>query len=77
MSGMRAMSRQMAAAALISPIEKPKRRQAEAALGSGITVRQLLRRFGVKAGPEWDAASERRAFLRTLHREVRRARKSV
>jgi hypothetical protein len=45
-------------------------REAEAALRSGMTVRQLLRRFGVKAGPEWDAASERRAFLRTL-RKVR------
>jgi hypothetical protein len=47
-------------------------RQAEAALRSGMTVRQLLRRFGVKAGPEWDAASERRAFMRTLRRAERR-----
>jgi hypothetical protein len=42
-------------------------RQAEAALRSGMTVRALLRAlYAVKAGPEWDAASERRAFLRTL-----------
>jgi hypothetical protein len=32
-----------------------------------MTVRALLRAlYGVKAGPEWDSASERRAFLRTL-----------
>jgi hypothetical protein len=42
-------------------------RQAETALRSGMTVRALLRAlYGVKAGPEWDAAAERRAFLRTL-----------
>ena len=42
-------------------------RQAEAALRSGMTVRALLRAlYGVKAGPEWDAAAERRAFLWTL-----------
>jgi methylphosphotriester-DNA--protein-cysteine methyltransferase len=42
-------------------------RQAEAALRSGMTVRALLRAlYGVNAGPEWDAAAERRAFLRTL-----------
>jgi hypothetical protein len=42
-------------------------RQAEAALRSGVTVRALLRAlYGVKAGPEWDAAAERQAFLRTL-----------
>lgn len=44
-------------------------RQAETALASGMTVRALLRDlYGVKAGPEWDAATERRAFLRTLRR---------
>lgn len=44
-------------------------RQAEDALLSGVTVRALLRTmYGVKAGPEWDEASERRAFLRTLRR---------
>jgi hypothetical protein len=32
-----------------------------------MTVRALLwALYGVKAGPEWDAAAERRAFLRTL-----------
>jgi hypothetical protein len=37
-----------------------------------MTVRALLRAlYAVKAGPEWDAAAERRAFLRTLRR-VRR-----
>jgi len=42
-------------------------RQAERLLNSGVTVRQLLRRFyDVQAGPEWDAAAERRAFRRTL-----------
>jgi hypothetical protein len=42
-------------------------RQTEAALRSGTTVRTLLRAlYGVKSGPEWDAAAERRAFLRTL-----------
>ena len=42
-------------------------RQAEVALRSGMTVRALLRAlYGVKAGPEWDAPAERRAFLRTL-----------
>lgn len=44
-------------------------RQAEDALLSGVTVRELLRAmYGVKVGPEWDEASERRAFLRTLRR---------
>jgi hypothetical protein len=44
-------------------------RQAETALRSGVTVRGLLRAiYGVKAGPEWDPATERRAFLRTLRR---------
>jgi hypothetical protein len=44
-------------------------RQAETALASGTTVRALLRTmYGVKAGPEWDEASEGRAFLRTLRR---------
>ena len=42
-------------------------RQVEAALLSGATVRALLRKlYGVTAAPEWDAAAERRAFLRTL-----------
>ncbi len=42
-------------------------RAAEAALRSGVTVRTLLRvLYGVKAGPEQDAAAQRRAFLRTL-----------
>jgi hypothetical protein len=43
--------------------------EAEATLRSGLSVRALLRRFyGVKAGPDWDAEVERRAFLRTLRR---------
>lgn len=42
-------------------------REAEAALRSGLSVRALLRKlYGVTAAPEWDAAAERRAFLRTL-----------
>jgi hypothetical protein len=46
-------------------------RQAEAALRSGLSVRELLRKlYGVTAAPEWDAAAERRAFLRMLHRAV-------
>ena len=44
-------------------------RQAEAALRAGMTVRALLRKlYGVRAGPEWDAAPERRAFLRTMRK---------
>jgi len=44
-------------------------RQAEAALRSGVSVRELLRKlYGVTAAPEWDAAAERRAFLRTLRK---------
>jgi hypothetical protein len=44
-------------------------RQAEAVLRSGVAVRALLREwYGVKAGPEWDASAERRAFLGTLLR---------
>ena len=44
-------------------------RQTEAALRSGTTVRTLLRTlYGVKAGPEWDAAAERRALLGTIRK---------
>ena len=44
-------------------------RQAVARLRAGVTVRELLRAFyGIRAGPEKDAATERRGFLRTLRR---------
>jgi hypothetical protein len=53
-------------------------RQAEAARRSGMTVRALLRAvYGVKAGPEWDAAAERRAFLRRLSQTRRRERRRL
>jgi hypothetical protein len=45
--------------------------EAEAALRSGLSVRELLRKlYGVTAAPEWDAVAERRAFLRMLRRAV-------
>lgn len=37
---------------------------------SGVTVRQLLRQYGVEGEREWNPDAKRRAFLRTLRRVV-------
>ena len=53
-------------------VKTGRARQAVALLRAGVTVRELFRAFyGIKAGPEKDVATERRAFLRTLRREER------
>jgi hypothetical protein len=44
--------------------------QVEALLQSGVTVRQLLRQYGVEGEREWNPDAERRAFLRTLRRAL-------